>query len=146
LALLSVREFAKRDGCSHTAVQNAISEGRLIAEAGKLDEGLVDSGWRRTNRRPPPASGKLPPVELRAGETPEQAAARIVTLGAELLNIADAERLKENYLGWLRQLEYDQKAGAVVPAEEVAEMQDALMEVVVEALEELTRDAGDAAG
>ena len=88
------------------------------------------------------------------------------------MDIDGARRVKENYLALLNQLEYDQKAGAVVwvsdvakavgdeyakvrtrllaiPAEQaprlhrlktVTQVQDALQEIITEALEELTRD------
>ncbi len=48
---VSVRQFAKLDGCSHTLVQKAIREGKLPVNAdGRLDPGLAGSGWRKQNR------------------------------------------------------------------------------------------------
>ena len=95
----------------------------------------------------------------------------LLSSGADM-DIDEARRVKENYLALLNQLEYDQKAGAVVwvsdvakavgdeyakvrtrllaiPAEQaprlhrlktVTQVQDALQEIITEALEELTRD------
>ncbi len=166
---IAIREFARRDGCSDTVVrQDGIRKGMLKPfPDGSLDPALVGTGWRAGNRKP-----ASPAVRVQPGETPAEAAVRIVSDGAGLLDIAQAERLKENYLARLRQLEYDTKAAAVVPAEDianiigeqlaavrtrllafpaehaprlhrcktVAEVQDALMSLVVQALEHLTLD------
>ena len=49
---VSIREFARLDGCSDKLVRRAISEGKLRVSAdGKLDRSLAGTGWRRTNRR-----------------------------------------------------------------------------------------------
>ena len=49
---LSVREFARREGCSHTLVQKALKSEHLRAFAnGTLDPALVGTGWRKGNRR-----------------------------------------------------------------------------------------------
>jgi hypothetical protein len=170
---ISIREFARRDGCSDTAVrEQGIRTGALKAfEDGSLDPALVGTGWRPANRNPAKRPKGLQ-VKVKLGETPAAAAERIVADGATLLDIADAEKLKENYLARLKQLEYDIKSGAVVPAADVerivgeeyaavrtrllaipaehaprihrcktvAEVQDVLMSVVVQALEHLVRD------
>lgn len=52
---LSIREFARRDGCDDKLVRRAIEKGKLKQSAdGTLDADLVGTGWRRTNR----AAGK----------------------------------------------------------------------------------------
>ena len=49
---LSIREFARRDGCDESRVRKAIRTGHLRrSAAGKLDAALVGTGWRETNRR-----------------------------------------------------------------------------------------------
>lgn len=108
---VSVREFAKREGISHTAVNKAIKEGRLPKlPSGKLDAALVGSGWRAGNRRAAAA---------RLTETPEEAAERAVAEAVVIPPIADSEAQKEFYLAELRRLEFDVKSGLVAP---VAEM------------------------
>lgn len=168
-AMIAIREFARREGCSHTAVQNAIRDGYLTAlPNGKLDPALVGTGWRKQPRKPP--SDEDATVDAAATE----AAARMLARIGAPHSAAEAERIKENYLAFLRQLEYDQKSAAVVyrvdaaaaagakfakvrtklmaiPAEwaarihrckSPAEVQDVLMTAVVHALEELS--GGDA--
>ncbi len=49
---ISLREFARRDGCDDKLVRRALKEGHLTAlPDGRLDPALVGSGWRRRNRR-----------------------------------------------------------------------------------------------
>lgn len=125
---ISIREFARREGCSDTLVRKGLKSGHLKALAdGTLDAALVGTGWRKGNREgangganSSRGSQGANPVAVMAGETPAQAAERIVTAGGADMDLAEAERVKENYLALLRQLEYDQKSGAVVPVADVA--------------------------
>ncbi|MDH4746857.1 hypothetical protein OMP43_22800 [Sphingomonas sp. CBMAI 2297] len=187
-ARLSVRAFAERAGCDEKQVRRAIEKGLLTkGDDGKLSADDVDGNWRKPNRRgvekiaakevrtienvrtPPGRQRKR--ATVRTDETAEEAAERIVAEGG-LLSLAEALRLKENYLARHQQLSYDLKAGTVVLIEEVqkgvgaeyagvrkkllaipaerapavhrlktvAEVEDFLRSVIVEALEELTLD------
>jgi hypothetical protein len=124
-------------------------------------------GNKRAAVTPPDAE-----VTIRPGESAEHAAERILTATGAEMTLDEAKRVKENYLALLNQLEYDERAGAVVAVADVAravgdeyakvrtrllsipaehapriqrlrtvlEVQDVLQEIIVEALEELTRD------
>ncbi len=49
---VSVREFARLDGCDEGLVRRAIKSGKLpVLSDGKLDAALAKTGWRRANRR-----------------------------------------------------------------------------------------------
>jgi hypothetical protein len=49
---LSIREFARREGCDDKLVRRAIQYGRLATlDDGSLDQALVGTGWRKSNRR-----------------------------------------------------------------------------------------------
>lgn len=49
---LSIREFARRDGCDESRVRRGIRSGHLKPLAdGNLDAALVGTGWREGNRR-----------------------------------------------------------------------------------------------
>ncbi len=61
---VSVRQFAKLDGCSHTLVAKAVKQGKLpVSEAGLIDSSLAGSGWRKRNR-------EASEVETQSGNTP----------------------------------------------------------------------------
>jgi hypothetical protein len=179
---ISIREFARRDGCSGTLARRGVKTGHLTAFSdGTLDPAVVGTGWRKGNRDganvfAPEVRSAHPAVAARDDETPAQAAERIVSSDARYSQ-AEAERVKENYLALLRQLEYDLNSGLVVPVEDVAavvdadyakvrtrllaipseqaprlhrlrtvaELQDALLAIIIEALEELSR-GGDGPG
>lgn len=127
---VSVSEFARRAGCDRKQVARAVQKG-LISKGndGLLDAAQADGNWRKPNRRTAsrgvgqqvrqlavvPGGG----TTCAPGETIAEAVERIVT-EQPLLAIADALKLKENYLGRLKQLEYDQKAGSVVLIGEVS--------------------------
>lgn len=184
---IAIREFARRSNLDDKQVRRGIESGRLTPLAdGTLNPLNVGTLWRKAVRHRADKSGNVrdalsappqPPVLVRANESPEAAAERIVRETGATMSLDEAETLKENYLALLRQLEYDVKSGAVasvadvaktvgaqfaqvrtkmlaIPAEQapqvhrlktVAEVQDFLMVVIVEALEGLTRDGPSAA-
>ncbi|MFM0136846.1 hypothetical protein [Caballeronia grimmiae] len=194
---VTIREFAKREGCDEKQVRRAIKSGKLkLDKDGGLDLALVHSGWRKPIRsskgvRQPADTGKVSAKSVRTSQsvrtdesvrtiepvtetdTPAQAAAKVIAaLGAEN-DLGEAIRIKENYNALLKQLEYDKESGLVVMVSDVAklvgqeyakvrtrllaipsnfaaqvhrcktvsEVNDVLEHAVVEALEELTRDA-----
>ncbi len=50
-SFVSVRQFAKLDGCSHTLVAKAVKHGKLpVSGEGLIDPALAGTGWRRQNR------------------------------------------------------------------------------------------------
>jgi hypothetical protein len=112
---ISIREFARRDGCSDMLVRKAIKAGRLPALAdGTLDPLLVGSGWRKANRR---GQAKVPSAPADLQEIAHQA---VRIEGRAPYTLVEAERIKANYLALLRQLQYDRESGAVAPIDEIA--------------------------
>lgn len=59
------------------------------------------------------AVAALEAKKVKPKESPEEIAARLASSGGAPLSLDEAARLKENYLALLRQLEYDEKSGAV---------------------------------
>lgn len=119
---MSLSEFARHRGVSRQSVMNWKKAGFVVmGEAGGVN---VAETERRLSERPAIRKGgavKPPPTNLLQGETVERAAERIVVEeGRAPHTLAEAARIKENYLAKLRQLEFDQKAGAVVEVAEVA--------------------------
>jgi len=120
---ISIREFARRDGCSDMLVRKAIKAGRLhAAPDGRLDPALVGSGWRKANRRKAaPAPAARPKSDPPAPADLEQLADQVVYVeGRAPFSLIEAERIKANYLAMLRQLQYDRESGLVAPVEEIA--------------------------
>lgn len=130
---VSIREFARREECSDTLVRRAIKAGRLQAfDDGTLDPDLVGTGWRatapsRANTAVQTANTQVR-TEVFAGSQPdddgeddslEAKADRLMANGQVPTHAyAEALRIKENYLALLKQLEYEQKSGALVPLED----------------------------
>jgi hypothetical protein len=135
------REFARRDRCSETRVRRGIKTGHLnVLPSGKLDAAQVGGPWRERNRRgadtpanisanngankPDVRTGVRSPdsfsADLPPGETAEEFAARAIREGGAPFSHPEAERIKENYIALLRQLEFDTKSGAVVLVADVA--------------------------
>ena len=121
---VSIREFAKLDGCNDKLVRRAITSGKLATnEDGKLDAALAGSGWRRENRRadtgadiakvsaPEVRTVRTPRGKLATALPPEDLAAALEVIGDEnaddfLVDVlagkfritGEAERIKENAL------------------------------------------------
>jgi hypothetical protein len=155
---IRIPEFARRDGCSAPLVRRAVIRGILPQNAdGTIDPALVGTGWREGNRNPGKAAnhrarsaaGRVPngrPGTAEAAATDaldgeaNLAAAEALMRDNGLLSIRDAERLKENYVARLRQLEYDCKSGTVSPnadilaavAAEYAAVRSALLAIPAE--------------
>lgn len=49
---VSIREFARLDGCDDALVRRAIKQGKLrTSDDGKVDRSQAGSGWRKANRK-----------------------------------------------------------------------------------------------
>lgn len=119
--------FARRRGVSKAAVAKWKAQGLLSMTADGLVE-IEESEWRLEDRPSSNRGGKTKPaliepvsqrpaapLSIAQDETPADAAERIVRETGAPYTHAEAVRIKENYLALLRQLEFDQKSGAVVP-------------------------------
>lgn len=174
--------FAELHGVSRKTVTMWKQRGWLVFQGGEVDVDASNALIKRYRRDGIEAvtqggnpGNKQKPAAALPDEKIESAVERILLSSGANMDIDEARRVKENYLALLNQLEYDQKAGAVVLVAEVAkavgeeyakvrtrllaipaeqaprlhryktvnEVQDALQEIITEALEELTRD-GDA--
>lgn len=134
---VSIREFARRDGCDDALVRRAIKQGKLrVAADGKVDSSQVGSEWRRANRKAAGGADKAPDSPRKSAP-----AARKTTKGAETVSageiLADlndeefiaeilagrfratfaAERVKENALAAKHLLAARRAAGDVVDLE-----------------------------
>lgn len=134
---VSIREFARLDGCDDKLVRRAIKSGKLaVSEDGKLDPALAGSGWRKANRRAPQRAdtADISPRVRTAADKPApsaevtQAAADNLfaeevedflskVIGGTYADTATAERVKENALAAKHLLAARKDAGSLVEIE-----------------------------
>ena len=121
---VSKSEFARREGCDESLVRRKVKSGHLVAFAdGTIDPALVGSGWRKGSRKQSDSSDTSDKPVVR-GPT-DRAAQKILDDqpisidGRTFHSKAQAERMKENYLAKLRQIDFDRAAGAVVDIDDV---------------------------
>lgn len=128
-AFVSRNQFAKLEGCDEKQVRRGIAAGRLTLNAdGKLAVSQVGNGWRGVRRDSKAAAVKpknsdarsdtsgvrKEAPEVRDGETPEEAAARIAASAKVIPQVGESIARKEHFLSLLRELEYREKDGALV--------------------------------
>lgn len=135
---ISIREFARRDGCSDKLVRRALESGHLQSLSdGRIDPALVGSGWRKTNRRgadTPADTADCPhfvrthvsavsapvPDAPHAPEIPPTAVDAVTSEQTELLlrsglmSLVEAERAKENALALKHIIGARRAAGDVI--------------------------------
>ncbi len=81
--MVSVREFARRDGCSERRVRNAIQTGHLSrSPAGFLPAELAGTGWRERNRRGADTADNSSPVRTRRATVSAPLPDAVCTLAA----------------------------------------------------------------
>lgn len=137
---VSIREFARLDGCNDKLVRRAIQDGKLTAFAdGKLDPALAGTGWRRLNRRGKPldvpASVTVSGVKYDANFSVSQETGVVVRatiddsklselddfisrlLTGQFGTLAEAEQVKENALALKHILTARREADQIVEIE-----------------------------
>jgi len=122
---MSQREYARRRGVSHTAVQKAIRDGRISAVRGKLDPDIADREWAENtdqsaplnsvagspkHRRTPGAPSA--PIELDGGNGSARSAGTAT-------GYARARAAKEAAMAQIAKLDLDERLGSLVRTDEV---------------------------
>lgn len=134
MAGLSIRGYARHRRVSHTAVRKAIETGRIVAgEDGTIDPTVADRQWaastnlskplnsvtgvpkkRRRLGAPPDPLGVPGPDAGEASNGPTNGdAARLVS------SYAGSRAAREAYLARLAKLDYEQRSGKLVDADQV---------------------------
>lgn len=146
---LTIRGYARHRGVSHTAVRKALAAGRItVGENGKINPEAADQQWTTsTNLSKPRNSIMGVPKKRRAAGAPsdplgspgldEPVAPPSAEAGATRLisSYAASRAAREGYLARLAKLEFEQRSGKLVDADEVRaqifglgrRMRDALM-------------------
>ncbi|WP_157218684.1 hypothetical protein [Flavisphingomonas formosensis] len=144
-APVSIREFARLDGCDEKLVRRAVKAGKLLLSGdGKIDPALAGSGWRRQNRRTEngadtassakKVSAPAQPVRTKrkasrgataedlqealdaiAGEEVDDFLAKV--LRGDFASVVRAEQIKENGLAAKHLIAARKEAGSLVEVE-----------------------------
>ncbi len=134
---VSVREFARLDGCNDKLVRRALTAGKLKAlPDGKLDPALAGSGWRKQNRSADTRADipqtvrtgvRTKKVSAPTADETEEAAESLFAeeiegfldnvLAGTYADTATAERVKENALAAKHLLAARRDAGHLVEIE-----------------------------
>lgn len=139
MELISQRKYARLRGVTHRAVQKAVAEGRIPAHhGGKICAAEADAAWERNTDPTKPkgtATARLaarPPRQPGQGSatTPAEAghaAGAAAAAGGDGLDtdlsgstLAEARTVSERFKALTARLEYEQKLGRLVDAEQVA--------------------------
>jgi hypothetical protein len=106
MAILSIRAYARHRGVSHTAVQRALSSGRISQlPNGMIDSDVADSEWKENTIVRPPI--------LRNRQTEDDGES---FGGAQYTK---ARAVREHYQARLAKIEYEEKVGSLVSKDDV---------------------------
>jgi phage terminase Nu1 subunit (DNA packaging protein) len=104
MALVSLRQYAKHRGVSHTAVEKAVKQGRIKLTEGKLDVEATDRDWSRNS-----SPVNAPKARSRTvGDGP--------TSGP---TYAQSRAVRELYLARVSKIEFEERAAKLVSRDEV---------------------------
>ncbi len=105
MTLVSIRQYAKHRGVSHTAVEKAVKQGRIKLTDGKLDVEAADRDWSRNSS---PLNAPKLRSRTAAGDGP-----------ASGPTYAQSRAVRELYLARLSKIEFEERAAKLVSRDEV---------------------------
>ena len=125
---LSIRAYARQKGVSDTAVHKAIKSGRIPVEAdGTIDPSKANAAWERNTSpaqqrkpvpvKPAPDKPSPPPVR-QATQRPAEPEAGSSTAGVP--NYQMSRAVRETYNAKLTRLDYEERTGKLLNADDVA--------------------------
>lgn len=142
---LSIRAYAQHRGVSHTAVAKAIKAGRISAEPdGKIDPAKADAQWARntlpsqklnTGASKPASKVATPPVSTVASR---DAQAPLETR-ATAPDYQTSRAIREAYAARLAKLEYEERTGKLINADEVTVKHFNLARVLRDRIQQIPR-------
>lgn len=100
---LSIREFAERVGVSHTAVRKAIDRGEIAQEPDGSIDAAKNAAWQPRAQARRAATAHPPPPQEPASAIPDYSKSRAI---------------REAYAARLAKLEFEERAGKLVSADE----------------------------
>jgi hypothetical protein len=107
MAVMSQRAYARHRGVAVSAVQKAIDSGRISTlPDGQIDSDAADEQWAHNTRQ------AAPPASRRAHQPDDDE-----VFGAS--QYTKARAVREHYQARLAKLEFEEKTGKLVPADDV---------------------------
>ena len=139
MAMISLREFARRNGVSAEAVSKAVKTGRLPAHDGKLDPAEAQAAWDRSKdparagRKLPRSTGEIPQSRsehqhARAGDR-EQPAPAPFPSGFGGHSYTEVKTRREQVHLARDQFELKRLMGDLVPVADVGQKIDAMINI-----------------
>lgn len=131
---MSIREYARHRGVSHTAVRKAIQAGRIQLEAeGGIDPARADAAWAANTRssvetsphpaRPAETPRPVPSFQVSGGNLPQTSGGNHGgNLGGSNAATPDyhkARAVKEFYAARLAKLDFEEREGKLVSIDEI---------------------------
>lgn len=120
--LISQREYARRRGISHSAVQRAVSAGRIATVDGRIDPDQADREWHENTDQSKPRNRITgSPKHARVSGEPSEPMDFAGTDGGNgtASGYAKARAARELYQAQLAKLELDRQRGVLIRADEV---------------------------
>jgi len=120
--LISQREYARRRGISHSAVQRAVSAGRIATVNGRIDPDQADREWHENTDQSKPRNRITgSPKHARVAGEPSEPMDFGGTDGGNgtASGYAKARAARELYQAQLAKLELDRQRGVLIRADEV---------------------------
>jgi hypothetical protein len=114
--LVSIREYARRRGCSHVAVMKAAKSGRITLTDGKVDTETADRQWAsNTDAAQRRDAGALAPASTVSA--PGQPAPS--TGSPSQITYSTQRAIREGYLARLAKIEFEVKTGKLIEVDKV---------------------------
>lgn len=132
---LSIRAYAQHRGVSHTAVGKAIKAGRIPQEPdGTIDPAKADAAWERNTLPSQNLNATAKPVETRVATTPKVSTREVSTSQVSTPKVSTplettraaapdyqtSRAIREAYAARLAKLEYEERTGKLISAEDVS--------------------------
>lgn len=143
---LSIRAYAQHRGVSHTAVAKAIKAGRISVDPdGKIDPTKADAQWARntlpsqnptTRAGNPPSKVATPPVSTPVSS---REVATPLEPRATAPDYQTSRAIREAYAARLAKLEYEERTGKLINADEVTVKHFNLARVLRDRLQQIPR-------
>lgn len=120
---LSIREFARRAGCDEKVVRRKVVSKHLPRKSdGTIDAAYLDVNWRSGEALPADRSVAFADSAdgFADGASISEMAEQLVSADLDSLwSKADAEKVRDNYVARLKQLQFARESGLVVEVDDV---------------------------